>query len=88
MANIKSQKKRNLTNEKSRQRNMAVRSRMKTMIKGALTAIDTKDAEQIKVAVPAALSAIDRAASKGVIHANSAARKKSSIQHRLVAVSA
>ena len=64
MANIKSQKKRILTNEKSRQRNMAVRSRMKTMIKGALTAIETKDAEQIKVAVPAALSAIDRAASK------------------------
>lgn len=88
MANIKSQKKRNLTNEKSRQRNMAVRSRMKTMIKGALTAIDAKDADQIKVAVPAALSAIDRAASKGVIHRNSAARKKSSIQHRLTGASA
>ncbi|MBL7650021.1 MAG: 30S ribosomal protein S20 [Candidatus Hydrogenedentes bacterium] len=88
MANIKSQKKRILTNEKSRQRNMAVRSRMKTMIKGALTAIETKDAEQIKVAVPAALSAIDRAASKGVIHANSAARKKSSIQHRFAGASA
>lgn len=88
MANIKSQKKRNLTNEKSRQRNMAVRSRMKTMIKGALTAIDAKDADQIKVAVPAALSAIDRAASKGVIHRNSAARKKSSIQHRLTVASA
>lgn len=88
MANIKSQKKRILTNEKSRQRNMAVRSRMKTMIKGALTAIETKDAEQIKVAVPAALSAIDRAASKGVIHRNSAARKKSSIQHRLTIATA
>lgn len=88
MANIKSQKKRNLTNEKSRQRNMAARSRMKTMIKGALTAIEAKDAEKIKVAVPAALSAIDRAASKGVIHANSAARKKSSIQHRLSVASA
>lgn len=88
MANIKSQKKRNLTSEKSRQRNMAVRSRMKTMIKGALTAIETKDAAQIQVAVPAALSAIDRAASKGVIHANSAARKKSSIQHRLAGASA
>ena len=88
MANIKSQKKRILTSEKSRQRNMAVRSRMKTMIKGALTAIDAKDAEQIKVAVPAALSAIDRAASKGVIHPNSAARKKSTIQHRLTGATA
>ena len=88
MPNIKSAAKRVKTSEKSRQRNMAVRSRMKTMIKGALTAIETKDAEQIKVAVPAALSAIDRAASKGVIHANSAARKKSSIQHRLAGASA
>ena len=86
MANIKSQKKRILTNEKSRQRNMAVRSRMRTMIKQALAAIDSKDAEQIKTAVPTALSAIDRAASKGVIHANNAARKKSSIEHRVAAV--
>ena len=86
MANIKSQKKRILTNEKSRQRNMAVRSRMRTMIKHALTAIEAKDAEQVKTAVPAALSAIDRAASKGVIHANNAARKKSSIQHRAAAL--
>lgn len=83
MANIKSQKKRILTNEKSRQRNMAVRSRMKTMIKGAMTAIESKDGEKISATVPAALSAIDRAASKGVIHPNSAARKKSSLQHRL-----
>tara|TARA_R110001592_G_scaffold157729_2_gene388611 strand:- start:96 stop:356 length:261 start_codon:yes stop_codon:yes gene_type:complete len=86
MANIKSQKKRNLTNEKSRQRNMAVRSRMKTMIKHALTAIESKDADQIKTAVPTALSAIDRAASKGVIHNNNAARKKSTLQHRAAAI--
>ncbi|MBX3177505.1 MAG: 30S ribosomal protein S20 [Candidatus Hydrogenedentes bacterium] len=87
MANIKSQKKRILTNEKARQRNMAVRSRMRTMIKGALTAIESQDAEKIKAAVPAALSAIDRAAAKGVIHRNSAARKKSSIQHRVATAS-
>ncbi len=53
MANIKSQKKRNLTNEKSRQRNMSVRSRMKTMIKGAMTAIESKDGEKMKEAIPA-----------------------------------
>ena len=82
MANIKSQKKRNLTNEKARQRNISVRSKMKTVMKKALTAIESKDAEAIKTAVPEALSVIDRAASKGVIHSNSAARKKSQLQSR------
>lgn len=86
MANIKSQKKRILTDEKARQRNMAVRSKMRTMIKHALTAIEAKDAEQVKSTVSAALSAIDRAASKGVIHGNNAARKKSSLQHRAAAL--
>ncbi len=80
MANIKSQKKRILTNELARQRNMAVRSKMKTMVKQAVTAIEAKDPEQLKTAVSDALSAIDRAASKGVIHRNAAARKKSTIQ--------
>ena len=80
MANIKSQKKRIGTNELARQRNMAIRSRMKTMVKQAMTAIEAKDAEQLKATVSEALSAIDRAAAKGVIHRNSAARKKSTIQ--------
>jgi len=82
MANIKSQKKRILQDEKRRVRNMAVRSRMRTMIKRALTAIESKDAEQTKQSLPEALSAIDRAASKGVIHRNAAARKKSMLQTR------
>ncbi|MCF6287201.1 MAG: 30S ribosomal protein S20 [Candidatus Hydrogenedentes bacterium] len=86
MANIKSQKKRILTNEKSRQRNMAVRSKMKTLVKYAMSALESKDAEKIKATLPAALSSIDRAASKGVIHANNAARKKSSLQHRAAAL--
>lgn len=80
MANIKSQKKRILTNEKARQRNMAVRSRMKTLMKKAHAAIAAKEANA-KDALRDALSAIDRAASKGVIHKNSAARKKSELQH-------
>lgn len=83
MANIKSQKKRVGTNELRRVRNMSVRSKMRTLVKNALTAIEEKDAEKIKTAVPEALSAIDRAASKGVIHGNSAARKKSMIQSRV-----
>ncbi len=86
MANIKSQKKRNKQSEKQRVRNMAVRSRMRTMIKYAMTAIEAKDQDQVRQALPQALSAIDRAASKGVIHRNSAARKKSSLQHRAAAL--
>ncbi len=82
MANIKSQKKRIITNEKNRQRNIAVRSRMKTLMKQAQAAIDSKDAEKVKAAIPAALSEIDKAVTKGVLHPNSAARKKSTLQHR------
>ena len=80
MANIKSAKKRNITNELRRQGNVAVKSRMKTSVKQAMSAIQAKDAEKAKKLVPEALSEIDRAASKGVIHANSASRKKSTLQ--------
>jgi len=59
---------------------MSVRSRMKTFMKKAMAAIEAKDTEAVQKALPAALSEIDRAASKGVIHRNSAARKKSSLQ--------
>lgn len=82
MANIKSQKKRIITNEKRRVRNQAVRSHMRTMMKIAIQAIDTSDSSQIGDSLPKALSAIDKAAKKGVIHRNSAARKKSLLQHR------
>jgi len=80
MANTKSAKKRNITNEKSRQRNVAVKSRMKTYIKQATDAIESKDPEKIQTAVRAAVSQIDRAASKGVIHPNNAGRKKAILQ--------
>ena len=82
MANIKSQKKRILTNEKRRQRNVDVRSRVKTMVGKARAALDAKDPEAVKTAVPAAVSAIDRAAAKGVYHKNTAARKKAKLQSR------
>lgn len=81
MANIKSQKKRIVLNEKNRQRNIAVRSRMKTVVKKVQAAVQAKDQTQIQTALKAAVSEIDRAASKGVIHRNTAARKKSSLQH-------
>ena len=82
MPNIKSQKKRNLTNERRRQRNVTVRSRVKSYIKQAMDAMDAKDVEKVRTALPAALSQIDRAASKGVMHPNNAARKKSILQRR------
>jgi small subunit ribosomal protein S20 len=81
MANIKSQKKRVHTNELRRQRNMAVKSRMKTYIKTTISAIEAKDEAKIKEMLTQTLSEIDRAASKGIIHPNSAARKKSHLQH-------
>ncbi|HUW60860.1 MAG TPA: 30S ribosomal protein S20 [Candidatus Bathyarchaeia archaeon] len=82
MAKIKSAKKRIVTNERRRQRNVAVKSRLKTHLKTTLTALESKDAAQVKSLLPEALSEIDRAALKGVIHPNSAARKKSMLQRR------
>ena len=82
MANIKSQKKRILTNEKSRQRNVAVRSRVKTTVKNADAAIEAKDSDAAKAQLLTAISEIDRACSKGVFHPNQAARRKSSLQRR------
>lgn len=85
MANIKSQKKRNRTNELRRQRNVAIKSRMKTMIKKALEAGKSADPEAREAALRSALSAIDRACTKGAIHRNTAARKKSLLCRRLQA---
>lgn len=82
MANIKSQKKRIRTNELDRQRNVAVRSRVKTMVKAADAAVTAKSAEEAQADVRAAISAIDRACTKGVIPPNQAARRKSSLMQR------
>jgi small subunit ribosomal protein S20 len=82
MANIKSQEKRIRTNELARQRNVAVRSKMKTFVKSAEQAIVGGGDDTVAV-VTKAISEIDRAAAKGVIHKNSAARKKASLQLQL-----
>ena len=79
MANIKQQKKRNITNEKGRQRNVAIKSRMRTYMKKVDDAIAAGNAEAINAAAGKAISEIDRACSAGVLHVNSAARTKSSI---------
>lgn len=82
MANIKSQIKRNRTNEKARLRNKAVRSNLKTRIKNAEAAA-AEGAEDSEATLRTAISTIDRAVSKGVIHKNAGARKKSRLVKRL-----
>lgn len=85
MANIKSQIKRNLQNEKARLRNKAVRSELKTRVKVAVASSGTEnETETLRLAV----KRIDKAASKGVIHKNAAARKKSRLTKRIAALSA
>ena len=79
MANIKSQKKRVLTNEKAHQRNRAVKSGLKTAIKRVHTAVEAGDAAAAKTAALEAARLLDKAASKGVIHASQAANRKSGI---------
>jgi small subunit ribosomal protein S20 len=80
VANIKSQKKRNITNAKAHERNKAVRSEMKRRTKTAVTTGDDAD-------VTAAIKRIDSAAQKGVIHKNAAARKKSRLMKQVNAAS-
>jgi len=87
MANIKSSKKDIVRSERHRQRNIAVRSRLRTYMKNAQVAIDAKNPDEVKRTLPAALSEIDRAVSKGVLHRNSAARKKSMLQRRATLLS-
>ncbi|MER5459602.1 MULTISPECIES: 30S ribosomal protein S20 [unclassified Streptomyces] len=79
MANIKSQIKRNKTNEKARLRNKAVKSSLKTAIRKAREAVATGDVEKATVAVREASQKLDKAVSKGVIHKNAAANKKSAL---------
>ena len=81
MANIQSQKKRNRQNEKRRVRNKGVRSELKTRVKVAVQAVADGDAGTAE-AVKAAQKRIDKAASKGVIHKNAAARRTSRLMKR------
>ena len=80
MANIKSQKKRILTAEKARQRNKAVRSELKTAIKAVRTAVEAGQLEDAQVAANKASRLLDKAASKGIVHKNQAAQRKSGVQ--------
>jgi small subunit ribosomal protein S20 len=83
VANIKSQIKRNKTNEKARQRNVAVKSALKTSVRRFRSAADAGDTEAAATALQVAAKALDKAASKGVIHKNQAANRKSGMAKRL-----
>ncbi len=80
VANIKSQKKRILTAEKARIRNKAVRSELKTAVKEVRLAVEAADLEKAQAAVKRAGRLLDKAASKGIIHKNQAAQRKSGAQ--------
>ncbi|MCP2165136.1 30S ribosomal protein S20 [Goodfellowiella coeruleoviolacea] len=82
MANIKSQLKRIKTNEKARLRNKAVKSSLKTAIRKFREAAEAGDKEKATALLQDASRKLDKAASKGVIHANQAANKKSAMAKR------
>lgn len=86
MANIKSQIKRNRQNEKRRLRNRIFRGRARTFVKKARLAIESGDVEAAREATRLAISALDKAAEKGVIHKNNASRRKSRLMKRLAAL--
>ncbi|GAA4888152.1 30S ribosomal protein S20 [Streptomonospora salina] len=83
MANIKSTEKRIRQNEERRLRNQSVRSSLKTAIRKFRTAAASGNVEQAVVLQRAAARQLDKAASKGVIHRNQAANRKSAIAKRL-----
>ena len=85
MANIKSQIKRNRQNEKRRLRNRAVRSELRTQQKAAESAAGTENEAE---ALNEAIKRIDKAAAKGVLHKNAAARRKSRLVARVRNLSA
>ena len=82
MANIKSQIKRNKQNEKARQRNKAVKTSLKTAVRNFRETADTGDTDKTNEALRAAYVKLDKAASKGVIHKNQAANRKSALAKR------
>lgn len=87
MANIKSQIKRNRQNEKRRVSNRVYRGTARTFVQKARVAIEGTDPEAAKTATLEAISALDKAAEKGVIHKNNAARRKSRLMKQLAASS-
>jgi small subunit ribosomal protein S20 len=86
LANIKSAIKRNKQNEKRRVRNRIYRGGARTYVKKARTSLEGKDVQVAQQDTLEAISALDKAAEKGAIHKNNAARRKSRLMKRLAAM--
>ena len=87
MANIKSQVKRNRTNERRRQRNKSVKSSLHTAIRAFREAVDSGYNDKAAQLAKAASRKLDKAATKGVIHKNQAANRKSAMAARCAELS-
>jgi small subunit ribosomal protein S20 len=83
VANIKSQQKRILTNERARLRNQSVKSALRTAVRGFREAIDAGEKDKAAELLVSTSRRLDKAASKGVIHKNQAANKKSALASAL-----
>ncbi len=86
MANIKSQIKRNRTNEIARLRNNAYKSELKTLVRKVREAVAAGDKEAAAAALVLASQKLDKAVSKGVIHRNQAANRKSALAKAVAAL--
>ena len=86
MANIKSQIKRNRQNAKRREQNRVYRGAARTHVRKAKQALETQDVEASREAIAVAVSALDKAAEKGIVHKNNAARRKSRLMQKLAAL--
>lgn len=87
MANIKSQKKRILTNEKARLRNNTYKSELRTAVRKVNAAVEAGNKDEALDALRFAAKKFDKAVSKGVLHKNNAANKKSGLSKRVNALS-
>lgn len=86
MANIKQQKKRILTNAKATERNRQLKSELKTVIRNTRKAVEVGDRAAAEQALQVATKKLDKAVSKGVIHENQAANRKSKIAKKVAAL--
>ena len=86
MANIKSQIKRNRQSEAARERNKSVRSALKTSVRRFQAAVEAGNADEAKSLAAETAKKLDKAASKGVIHKNQAANRKSAIAKKAAAL--
>jgi len=86
VANIKSQIKRNLTNKKAQERNKAIKSELRTAVRATREAVAAGDKEKAIAALALANKKLDKAVSKGVVHQNQAANRKSGIAKQVAAL--